>query len=61
MRKLAISCDSAFWHGYPQMKTKRHEFKVRIDFWMNKIIRNIQRDKEVNEELKRLGWEVVRF
>lgn len=59
--KIAIFCDSAFWHGYRNMKTKRHRFRSNQDFWIKKIIRNIERDKEVNKELKKLGWKVFRF
>lgn len=59
--KIAIFCDSAFWHGYNNMRTKRHEFKRRKKFWTNKINRNIERDKEVNRFLKKEGWKVVRF
>jgi len=43
------------------MSTKRHDFKSNIDFWTNKIKNNIKRDKEVNWELNKIGWKVVRF
>lgn len=59
--KIAIFCDSAFWHGYKNMRTKRHEFKSNVDFWMQKITRNIQKDKEVTRLLRKEGWKVLRF
>lgn len=59
--KIAIFCDSAFWHGYKRMKTKRHVFKSNKKFWRDKITRNIARDYEVNRYLKRHGWIVLRF
>jgi DNA mismatch endonuclease (patch repair protein) len=59
--KIAIFCDSAFWHGYKNMKTKRHLFKSNVEFWTNKIRRNIERDKEVNKKLRKEGWKVLRF
>jgi DNA mismatch endonuclease (patch repair protein) len=59
--KIAIFCDSAFWHGYKNMKTKRHAFKSNVKFWTNKIMRNIERDKEVNKKLRKEGWKVLRF
>lgn len=59
--KMAIFCDSAFWHGYKKMRTKRHAFKSNIDFWTKKIQTNIQKDKEVNKQLRREGWRVLRF
>ena len=31
------------------------------DFWRTKILRNIERDAEVNQKLKEKGWTVVRL
>jgi DNA mismatch endonuclease, patch repair protein len=59
--KVAIFCDSAFWHGYKNMKTKIHKFKSNKTFWKNKITENIERDKKINKELKKQGWIVLRF
>ncbi|NPA66981.1 MAG: very short patch repair endonuclease [Chlorobi bacterium] len=58
--KIAIFCDSEFWHG-KDWQTKKHEIKSNKDFWIKKIERNIERDKEVNEKLKNDGWTVLRF
>ena len=58
--KIAIFCDSHFWHGY-RWDERRHDHKSNKDFWYNKIQRNIERDKEVNHMLNELGWKVVRF
>ncbi|WP_457562745.1 very short patch repair endonuclease [Caminibacter pacificus] len=59
-KKIAIFCDSEFWHGYNYL-VKGERFKTNIDFWEKKILRNIERDKEVNEKLKKDGWIVLRF
>lgn len=59
-RKIAIFCDSEFWHGY-DWETRKNDFKVRQDFWIPKIERNIERDKEVNAKLQKDGWTVLRF
>lgn len=59
--KIAIFCDSAFWHGYKNMRTRRHQFKSNRRFWINKINRNIARDKTVNKLLRKEGWKVMRF
>lgn len=59
-KKIAIFCDSEFWHGY-DWENKKKEFKSRQDFWIPKIERNLQRDKEVTEGLKKDGWKVIRF
>lgn len=59
-KKIAVFCDSEFWHGYNYL-VKGERFKTNIDFWKKKILRNIERDKEVNEKLKKDGWIVLRF
>jgi DNA mismatch endonuclease (patch repair protein) len=58
-KKIAIFCDSEFWHGKKYLEGER--FKINIAFWEEKIKRNIQRDLEVNEILKDKGWIVIRF
>lgn len=58
--KVVVFADSEFWHGCNWEK-KRLDHKSNIGFWHKKIERNIQRDIEVNEYLKRNGWKVIRF
>lgn len=58
--KIAVFCDSEFWHG-KNWETKKNEHKSNQEFWYKKIERNIERDKEVNLELKKYGWKVIRF
>lgn len=58
--KIAVFCDSEFWHGYNWEECKR-DFKSNQGFWIPKIERNIERDKEVNEKLKAEGWIVIRL
>lgn len=59
-RKIAIFCDGEFWHGY-NWEERKHDFKSRQEFWIPKIERNVERDKEVNERLTAEGWTVLRF
>ena len=59
-KKIAVFCDSEFWHGY-DWERRKNDFKVRQDFWLPKIERNMERDREVNERLKAEGWIVIRF
>lgn len=59
-KKVAVFCDSEFWHGY-NWEERKKDFKSHQEFWIPKIERNIQRDIEVNEELHRQGWTVLRF
>ena len=58
--KIAIFCDSEFWHGY-DWKVKKNDIKSNREFWIKKIEGNIERDKKVIEILKNKGWKVLRF
>lgn len=58
--KIAIFVDSEFWHG-KNWNERKKDFKTNVKFWRKKIERNIERDKEVNDYLKRNGWIVLRF
>lgn len=58
--KVAIFCDSEFWHGY-DWEVRKQDIKSNQDFWIKKIEGNIQRDVTVNKILKDQGWKVVRF
>ncbi len=59
-KKVAVFCDSEFWHGYDWENHKR-DFKSHQEFWIPKIERNIERDSEVNQALQKDGWTVLRF
>lgn len=59
--KVAIFCDSEFWHGYRWGKRAREAFKSNQEYWHPKIERNRARDKRVRKELQRCGWTVLRF
>ena len=59
-KKVAVFCDSEFWHGF-DWEHRREDIKTNRDFWIPKIERNMERDREVNEALERDGWTVLRF
>ena len=59
-KKVAVFCDSEFWHGY-NWEVKQDEIKSHRDFWIPKIERNMKRDKEVSAALEAEGWKVLRF
>jgi len=58
--KLAIFCDSIFWHGKNWNITNKR-ITTNREFWVKKIERNIERDKKVNWILQKHGWVVLRF
>lgn len=60
--KIAIFCDSEFFHGkdWEVLKAQLKNGK-NAEFWINKISRNQKRDDEVNKQLLYRGWTVIRF
>lgn len=59
-KKIAVFCDSEFWHGY-DWENRKADIKSKREFWIPKIERNIQRDKEVTLVLENEGWIVLRY
>ena len=59
-KKVAVFCDSEFWHGY-NWEERKNDFKSHQEFWFPKIERNMERDKEVTAKLESDGWTVLRF
>lgn len=58
--KIAVFCDSEYWHGY-DWENRNHQIKSHRDYWIPKIERNMARDLEVTTALKEKGWLVLRF
>ena len=58
-KKIAVFCDSAFWHGKKYLEGEK--FKTNSEFWERKISQNIERDAKVNSLLTQNGWQVLRF
>lgn len=56
-QKVAVFVDGCFWH-----RCDKHFSlpKTNIDFWQGKIRSNVDRDKRVTNDLRRLGWRVIR-
>jgi DNA mismatch endonuclease (patch repair protein) len=60
--KIAIFCDSEFFHGKDwEVLRPKLEKGSNPDFWIKKIGKNIEHDNEINKELNFLGWTVIRF
>lgn len=59
-KKIAVFCDSEFWHGY-NWEERKNDFKSHQEFWISKIERNMERDREVTQRLEAEGWTVLRF
>ena len=54
---LAVFVDGCFWHGHTCLKPRD---SLKKGYWKEKIDRNKERDKLVNQSLRKEGWKVVR-
>src|SRR5437879_10694401 len=57
--------DGDFWHGRVFLEKglpalRRSLRTSRREWWVQKILRNVARDREVSTALKRAGWTVIR-
>lgn len=57
--KIAVFCDSSFWHGR-DYETKK-PVGTNYEYWNSKIRRNINRDRQVDVLLESMGWIVIHF
>lgn len=56
-KKKAVFIDSAFWHGRKfdaMLKTRPPD-----DYWVKKIARNMDRDKQQRDALRDQGWRLL--
>lgn len=60
--KIAIFCDSEFFHGkdWTVLKSKLEKGN-NSSYWMAKIQENIERDDKIDKELLFRGWTVIHF
>lgn len=60
--RIAIFCDSEFWHGKDWDILKPRLLKGKNpDYWIKKIERNRERDVETDKKLIFMDWTVIRF
>ena len=57
-KKIVIFVDGDFWHGYNWKKLGKIPPKK---YWQKKIDKNIQRDERYTKQLRKDGWNVLRF
>jgi DNA mismatch endonuclease (patch repair protein) len=66
-RKVAVFVDGDLWHGNPAEWRRRGRadlaslFPGRTAWWVEKIERNMERDRAVDDQLRALGWRVIRL
>jgi DNA mismatch endonuclease, patch repair protein len=56
--KAVIFMHGCFWHRHKGCSDATTP-KTRTDFWQNKFSKNVERDKFVNKELRKMGWKVI--
>lgn len=60
-QKIAIFVDGDFWHARGHQDNPGEQVATNKAFWQKKLARNVERDREVNDELTKAGWLVLRF
>ena len=69
--RICIFVDSEFFHGkdfesdyhsnkYNSLR-EQLEHSNHSEFWLNKIQNNMKHDREIEAQLKGMGWKVLRF
>jgi len=56
--KTIIFVNGCFWHAHEQCKYNRIP-KSRQEYWVPKIMKNVERDKFNTLELSKLGWHPI--
>ena len=64
-QRVAVFVDGDLWHGNSWrvrgLPSLEAQFPNRTEWWVSKIRRNMERDREINERLTGDGWTVLRF
>ncbi|MBV2354431.1 very short patch repair endonuclease [Streptomyces sp. J2-1] len=56
--KVAVFIDGCYWHGCPEHYVPP---KTNSGYWSEKVVRNVERDRDTDQHLKEAGWLVLRF
>jgi DNA mismatch endonuclease (patch repair protein) len=56
-RKVAVYVDGCFWHSCEIHATTP---KANRDWWVEKLQKNVDRDRDTDRRLAAAGWTVVR-
>ncbi|MBD2818152.1 MULTISPECIES: very short patch repair endonuclease [Streptomyces] len=56
--KVAVFIDGCYWHGCPEHYVPP---KTNSGYWSEKVVRNVERDRDTDERLREAGWLVLRF
>ncbi|MFE9407603.1 very short patch repair endonuclease [Streptomyces sp. NPDC006704] len=56
--KVAVFIDGCYWHGCPEHYVPP---KTNSGYWSEKVLRNVNRDRDTDRRLDEAGWLVLRF
>lgn len=56
--KVAVFVDGCYWHGCPDHYVPP---KTNSGYWSEKVLRNVERDRDTDQRLRDAGWLVLRF
>jgi DNA mismatch endonuclease (patch repair protein) len=56
--KIVIFINGCFWHQHKNCKRSSSP-KSNTDYWLSKLKRNVEKQKQDISELKKLGWKVI--
>jgi DNA mismatch endonuclease (patch repair protein) len=56
--KVAVMVDGCFWHGCSIHGTWP---TANAEWWRNKILGNVARDRDTDKRIRKAGWKVMRF
>ncbi|WP_294157815.1 very short patch repair endonuclease [uncultured Selenomonas sp.] len=59
--KIAVFVDGDFWHARGHEEHPGEQVRSNQDYWRKHLSRNVERDRDVRDELTDLGWLVLRF
>lgn len=60
--RIAIFCDGEIWHGKDWDNLEKRLKKGKHgDYWVAKITRNMERDREIDQALRFRDWTVLHF
>ena len=59
--RIAIFVDGDFWHARGHKKAPGEQIRTNREFWIKKLKRNVERDRDVNDALLEQGWLVLRY
>ena len=57
-RRIAVFVDGCFWHSCPQHVSIPRANRA---WWLAKLERNTERDRETDAHLRSSGWQALRF